>query len=96
MDSTVINSVITKFLNFLILISLKPIFLNKDITMKGDKILFFSGPLNFTEEEIYCIFILTLCSFIGIKRNSISELQNYCLSVSEFTNKIFCGKICTD
>ena len=41
------NSVTTKFLNFWIFISLKPIFLNKDITKKGDKILFFLGPLNF-------------------------------------------------
>ena len=23
--------------------------------MKGDKILFFSGPLNFAKKEIYCI-----------------------------------------
>ena len=33
---------ISEFLN----ISLKPIFLNKDNTMKGDKILFFLDPLN--------------------------------------------------
>ena len=30
-------------------------FFTKDITMKGDKILFFSGPLNFAKKEIYCI-----------------------------------------
>ena len=28
-------------------------FLNKDITMKGDKISFFLGPLNFAKQEIY-------------------------------------------
>ena len=39
------NNEISEFLN----ISLKPIFLNKDITMKGDKILFFLGPLNFAK-----------------------------------------------
>ena len=43
------KSVITEFLNFWTFISLKPIFLNKDITIKGDKILFFLGPLNFAE-----------------------------------------------
>ena len=42
------NSVITKFVNFWTFISLKPIFF-KDITMMGDKILFFLGPLNFAK-----------------------------------------------
>ena len=40
---------LTKFLNFWTFISLKPIFFNKDITMKGDNILFFLGPLNFAK-----------------------------------------------
>ena len=38
-----------KISEFWVFISLKPIFFNKDITMKGDKILFFLGPLNFAQ-----------------------------------------------
>ena len=39
-------SEISEFLTF---ISLKPIFSNKDITTKVDKILFFPGPFNFAK-----------------------------------------------
>ena len=55
-----------EILEFLNIYFFKTDFFNRDITMKGDKILFFSGPLNFAKQEIYCI-SMEIADFVTIQ-----------------------------